>query len=274
VPLEKYQAFFEGMVDHAVMFKDELAHRKDLILQRQLEEEAMRQAQERIKRGRMRINAHPTDVKRDLEKQTISQVLNQGTNKHLTSSQSISKTPNNNSSTRNFNLESSLENAIRIDQELDRSEDGVHHSSEITLPSIFNNKKFEKELPSVELKMSSKDYLKTNQNLLDLNQVKSKNKNIFNEKSDEFYFNNSYSTGINELSRSKLDPYGNSNRQLRRPANILLDKSLRTNRTTRVRQLRKEPSNAAYLSRSLIEKEKRAVSQRSNILKRERSVDF
>lgn len=86
VSLEKYQAFFEGMVDHAVMFKDELAHRKDLILQRQLEEEAMRQAQERIKRGRMRINAHPTDVKRDLEKQTISQVLKEGGMKHLTSS--------------------------------------------------------------------------------------------------------------------------------------------------------------------------------------------
>lgn len=60
--------------------------------------------------------------------------------------------------------------------------------------------------------MNSKDYLRTNQNLLDLNQVKSKNRNIFNEKSEEFYFNNSYSTGINEMSRSKLDPYGNSNR--------------------------------------------------------------
>ena len=32
------------MVDHAVMFKDELASRKDLLLQKELEEEAMRQA--------------------------------------------------------------------------------------------------------------------------------------------------------------------------------------------------------------------------------------
>lgn len=143
----------------------------------------------------------------------------------------------------------------------------------MTLPSIFKNKKFERELTSVELKLSTKDYLKVNQNLLDLNQLKSKNKNIFNEKSDEFYLNNSYSTAINEHSRSRLDPYAAST-QMRRPGNILLDKSLRGNRTTRIRQLRKEPSHAAYLSRSLIEKDKRAASHRSDSMKRERSVDF
>jgi hypothetical protein len=108
--------------------------------------------------------------------------------------------------------------------------------------------------------------------MLDLTRVKSTNKNIFNEKSSEFYLNNSYSTGINEYSRSALDPYGLPGRQLRSPTNILLDKSLRVNRTTRVRQLRKVPSNAAQLSRSLIEKEQRAVSQRSDAMKRDRSI--
>lgn len=106
----------------------------------------------------MRINAHPTDVKRDLEKQTLSQtLLNKEAAKHLSSSQSISKSPKNSSSIRNINVESSLENVMRTDQDLNRSEDGVQHSSDITLPSIFNNKKFERDLPSVELKMGSKD---------------------------------------------------------------------------------------------------------------------
>jgi hypothetical protein len=42
VYLEKYQGFIEGIIDSAVMYKDEIEHRKDLILQQQIEEEAIR----------------------------------------------------------------------------------------------------------------------------------------------------------------------------------------------------------------------------------------
>lgn len=108
------------MVDHAIIFKDEIQHRKDLILQRKLEEEAMNQAQERIKRGRMRINAHPSDVKRDLEQQTISQVLlNDPRANKGNSSQSISNPAQRSTSSKIINLESGQENA-------NKSEDGVH----------------------------------------------------------------------------------------------------------------------------------------------------
>lgn len=55
-----------------------------------------------------------------------------------------------------------------VSVELNSSIDPMNRTGGVTLPSIFNNKKFEKELPYVELNFVEDDFLKANQNFLDL----------------------------------------------------------------------------------------------------------
>jgi hypothetical protein len=55
-----------------------------------------------------------------------------------------------------------------VSVELNSSIDPMNRTVGVTLPSIFKNKKFEKELPYVELNFVEDDFLKANQKFLDL----------------------------------------------------------------------------------------------------------
>jgi hypothetical protein len=65
VPINKFLGFLEDIVDETLKFKEELAKKKDLEALKQSEREEIEQnnlQENKILRGRTRLNAHPSDV--------------------------------------------------------------------------------------------------------------------------------------------------------------------------------------------------------------------
>ena len=227
----------------------------------------------RIVRGRTRLNAHPADVVRDIEnnKKSEKQLLLNSASKDE-SSIAYKKTA---LASGEFTVDQSLDNVENLNHDLNLSQDPLAKTDGgVTLPSIFHNKKFEKDLTQLELNYNEKDFLKSNANILDLKKLKKRNLNIFNQRSNSYHFNNSYSSGFGKLSKSKVmrgptTPGAAKNATiLKSNRKNLLNKTLRSNRgrkrTTKV-------SKAAVLNQSMMERQRRRVREKGISMRKEKS---
>ena len=196
IPLNKYLGFLEDIVDESLKFKEELVLKKEIEAIKQAEREAkelLKQQDNKLMKGRMRLNAHPIDVQKDLDSLKNSQSKLESSmayRKTAVGSDMIDRSPNAKNSLDELNL-----------------------TGGITLPSIFNNKRFEKELTQIELTYNEEDYLETNKNILDLRKLKKRNVDIFKERSNSYHMNNSYSAGFENLPNS-------SNNVVQAPGNV------------------------------------------------------
>jgi hypothetical protein len=255
VPLSKYLGFLEDIVDQACKFKEEKLYRMELERIRQMEEDG-EHYESKIIRGRTRLNAHPTDVKRDLESQKNSKEDLLNTASKDESSMAFKKTA---LASGELTAEDSMD-VDQLDNAVNTSHDVLGHTpGGVTLPSIFNNKKFEKDLPHLELDYKEGDFLRSNANILDLKKFKKRNLNIFNKRSNSYHFNNSYSGGFAKLGRSKISRAGvgvnpttpASKASSKSNRKNLLNKTLRSNRG---RTGTRKVSKAAILNQTMMER--------------------
>ena len=236
VPLDKYLGFLEEIAENAVKFKEEHAFRRETERLRRRgeddDDDYTGHYENRIIRGRTRLNAHPEDVQRDIISKKKSEVNLHNSGSKGGSSIAYKRTA---MASGEFTHDDSIENSHKFYNDINYSQDNMGQTGAFTLPSIFNNKKFEKELPNLELNFVDKDYLKINANILDLKKVKERNQNIFKTRSSSYHFNESQSLMQGEFSRSKMDHKRSSNynknlRDLKTNKALGLTRTLRSNR--------------------------------------------
>ena len=143
------------------------------------------------------------------------------------------------------------------------------------MPSIFNNKKFEKELPYVELNFVEDDFLKANQNFLDLQKLKRRNHDLFRRDPASIKLNQTYNSafsntahsmrGFDKANRSKLNQTTGFSNSKERKSNL-------SYRMSRTKQEKFRVANLSMLNQSLLEREKKRIAQRNLELRRERSM--
>lgn len=108
-------------MDQTVKFKDEHLYRREMERLRQLDEDGEGHYESRILRGRMRLNAHPQDVQRDLDSQKNSkeQILLNSASKDE-SSIAYKKTA---LASGEFTIDESVENTEILNKEVNNSAD-------------------------------------------------------------------------------------------------------------------------------------------------------
>ena len=271
VPLKVYMGFLEDLVDKSVIFNEEYKEikRKQFqeLIDLELSQQTKKAEESKVIKGRTRINAHPRDVQKELESVKDSDLFN-SPGKDAKSSIAFKKTAlASQDQTKEDNREFSVD--------LNSSVDPLNRTGGITLPSIFKNKKFEKELPYVELNFVEEDFLRANQNFLDLQKLKRRNADLFKQAQGNIKLNQTYNSGFSTVGHSKSGLAKSNRSQMNQTTGFPNAKNQRLSNTFRMSRTKQEKfrvANLSLLNQSLQEREIKRRAQKNLEMRRERST--